>query len=165
MYSENQLLKVVENKSKENGIDLGNTTIDGVLKVNEYELDEDITISNLPTNMTSYFAHARVSNGKLNIVIALGLPSDTAVSNTAEVKIGELELPNSILVKLIPYVAAILITEVKYLSYGAFPFIQTGKTMLRILKDTGKINLYLSQEANDAIAFTSIVRFEINFIL
>ena len=146
----------------------GDVEIGGTLKVSEYELDQDITLSSLPSALTSYYAHARVSNGKLNIVIGLSLAAGVAINTDIEDQlIGELALSDTILSELYPYSATLLATDAKWLCYSnAKPFIAPKPIVVRIRKDTGKITFSLSQEAIAAIeTYTRVARFEFNFIL
>src|SRR5574344_1754774 len=54
----------------------GNVTTKGYIKPGAYELDEDLNIRGLPTGISTYYAHARVSNGKLSLVIFLGTTAE-----------------------------------------------------------------------------------------
>ena len=136
----------------------GNTTISGTLTVNTFELDQDITISNLPSGLTCYYAHARVSNGKLNIVLAFGNAAGDAVVGGTGVTIGELSLTDAILNKLYPYTSNLLYTEAKTLdTAAATPFASEGVTCIRITKYTGKIVFQMSQNTLTASTASSIV--------
>lgn len=144
----------------------GNLEVDGILKVNEYELDEDITLSNLPTNLNCYYAHARISNGKLNIVLAFGVASGDNVSAlTAETSIGSITLTSEQASKLYPYVSNIVDTKVLQLAIADSPYLITSKTLIRLRKVDNNITISLIQEAISTMPSTGIARFEFNFLL
>jgi hypothetical protein len=92
----------------------GDLIVDGTITPNQYELDEDITMPafvNVTDGVTGnfYYAHARVSNGKLSIVLALSLiPTDTSVDHVLSKTYNYastlylLPLPSDVLAKLHP---------------------------------------------------------------
>ena len=96
----------------------GDLIVDGTITPNKYGLDEDITMpafENVTDGVTGnfYYAHARVSNGKLSIVLALSLiPSDTSIEHVLSKTYNYastlplLSLPSDILAKLYPINAA-----------------------------------------------------------
>ena len=144
----------------------GNLTVIGTVNQQTYELDQDITISNLPSGLTSYYAHARISNGKLNIVIGLGNSAGDAVVGATGNLIGELVLSETILSKLYPFVSNILYTKALTLdTASAIPFASSGYTCLRVDKEAGKLSFRLSQNTLEASTSTRVCRFEVNFIL
>lgn len=130
-------------------------TIEGPLEVNSYALDEDITISNLPTNLHCNYAHARVSNGKLNIVISLWKMN--AISAVADdPKIATIPITSEIAEKLIPYNEARL-TDSTLQMFG-------HNFNIHINKVTNELQVLLDNEASEESGFSS-ARYELNFIV
>ena len=78
----------------------GSTTIKGPLTVSEYEFDQDITLSSLPTGLNCNYAHARISNGKLNIVISLYAESGVTIESIQRIVGSVVGLSADILAKL-----------------------------------------------------------------
>ena len=131
----------------------------------KFLLDEDITLSNLPTGLVSYYAHARISNDKLSIVLAFGVPSGDSVSAIGETEIGRINVSNDILSKLYPYITNVLDTRVGQIVIVDSPYEVTAKTLARIRKGDTYLSINLIQEAITAISSTGIIRFEFNFLL
>lgn len=142
----------------------GDLSVGGVIKVNEYELDEDITLSNLPNGLQSYYAHARISNGKLNLVFAFWVETGVNISGQSLTVIGELALPTEVLAKLYPYSSSFLASRIGKLA-SAIVGETTAWTGFRIDKEIGKITFALSQQAYTGDGYTKDLRFEFNFIL
>ena len=165
MYSKPQLLEAVESESRVNGIVLGNTTIDGVLKVNEYEYDEDIALNFGENDLSSYYAHARVSNGKLNIVIGLKHQTNAETITLGLNQIlGSITLPSEILSKLYPAFGDLLSRNGITL-YSYTP--SDNKTIQLLLSKTDN-GIKIQSGGEQTITFTANNyegRIEINFIL
>ena len=143
----------------------GNLTATGYIKPGAYELDEDITLSNLPTGLLSYYAHARVSNGKLNVVVGFYNLANTAVSAASNQQIGSLSLSADVLSKLYPYVSDILTIETKYLTTLSGD-LSDNPIAISITKTATGIKVYLSCSAIAAFSGASrSSRYEFNFIL
>ena len=144
----------------------GNLHVDGILQVDEYELDADIELTNLPTNLSKYFAHARISNGKLNIVLAFGVGATQSVADTTETWIGAVQVSEEVYDKLIPYVSAVISTEVAPLvSMDTSPF-STGSICIRVRKGANnKIDFYLAVLGATIVSNTRIARIEMNYLL
>lgn len=128
-----------------------------------YAIDGDIEISGLPTGLYCYYAHARVSNGKLNVTIAFRSENGEAISAIGSTQIGGFKLPAEVLAKLIPYAAVNLST--KYGNITSASWQASGKTVLQILKDTDGIKINLTQEAVGTVSSTGDLRFEFNYLL
>lgn len=128
-----------------------------------YAFDEDISISSLPTGLYCHYAHARLSNGKLNIVVAFRSESGEAISNMGSNQIGEFKLPSNVLAKLVPYISVNLSTKSGYLTASTWQ--ASGKTILQVLKSIDGIRLNLTQEAVSTVSSTGDLRFEFNFLL
>ena len=85
----------------------GNLVVDGTITQKKYELDQDITFnmySDAQGVLTPYYAHARISNAKLSIVLAFSMPYNATEQKTipAYTSLGEgnIELPDSVLSSL-----------------------------------------------------------------
>ena len=163
MYSKPQLLEAIQEESKINGIELGNTTIKGVLKVEEYEYDEDIELDFGENHLSGYYAHARISNGKLNIVLGLlHTAEEESISVTLDQVFGSITLPAEILSKLYPAYSTVLSREnINILSYA-----ENVTLSLVLLKTETGINICCGQ--NTTLVFDAsnyVGRIEMNFIL
>ena len=172
MYSKPQLLEAVEQESKVNGINLGNTTIDGILQVNEYELDEDlsITVDTAGTGFSLDYGHMRVSNGKLNIVLLLSHNGSTQPSNDAWLSNAEqVTIPASVHSKLNTITGSVIARELKPTIFSTSTALAQRDVFVAINKDAdNKLLFYIRYKgANDSMAtgVTGCVRFEFNFIL
>ena len=164
MFSEKQIKELTKEFIESGNLHLqGNLIVDGYIEPKEFELDEDITISSLPSGVQCYYAHARISNGKLSIVIALNCTGAVNVGALPNTKIGSLALSDDILSKLYPYVSSVLANQYGYLTSPSWQ--STGMTKINILKDTNAINFYLSQVADSDVGGSGDVRFEFNFLL
>lgn len=144
----------------------GNLTVEGVFKQNTYELDKGITISNLPNNLVSYYAHIRVSNGKLNLVIALYSPSDTVTTEiTNPTSLAIVPLPSEILSHLYPYVAPVL--DKKRITAGLGNQTGTYQCEIDLSKNTNSLEIYLAylSAIPSSVTTSRNWRFEFNFIL
>ena len=75
-------------------------------------IDKDIAISSLPTNLICNYAHARISNSKLNIVIALYSNNTGAIPQSLEIKVDTLGLISTILSQLYPTIGGYLDAKV-----------------------------------------------------
>jgi hypothetical protein len=144
----------------------GNLVVDGTITQNKYELDQDITISNIPTGLNCNYAHARVSNEKLNIVISLYALEGSTLASSFQLNIGKLNLSSDILEKLytIPNSTRLDIKNV----YGGYV---TGASegFFPITCEIGKLsdglNVNVACKAFTSLPNTAIWRFEFNFIL
>ena len=137
--------------------------VGGILKVDDYELDEDITISDLPEGLTCYYAHARVSNGKLNIVVAFNSTTNISITASSLTKIGTINVSSDVYNKLIPYVSTVLATKYGFITSSNWQ--ADGITKLQVKKDNDVLELYLIQSAVLSVPGTGDLRFEFNFIL
>jgi hypothetical protein len=116
----------------------------------------------MPANMNVNYAHVRLSNGKLNIVISIWANSGVAITETSK-NIFNLELSNNIYNKLYPFSGVRLSKQVVF-SNGL-----TTKDFLPItietIKEAGylKANIYIPPVSSTLSL--SNWRFEFNFIL
>ena len=132
-------------------------------KINSY--DEDIEIDFGENALEAYYAHARVSNGKLNIVIAIRhLATAETVSLELNSIIGRLTLPSAILDKLSPGYANVLSrNNIQLLTYVA-----NDSAQLSFLFDKTATGINITMGQGITFAFTSsnyIGRLEVNFTL
>lgn len=161
-------LKVDGDVTTSDGASLNDTynVLSGTEEVDDYyENEGDITISNLPDGLESYFAHWRVSNGKLSIVIGLSCTASTAVSSgTAE--IGGITIPSWVGAKLEPYATVALASKVEHLTSGRWS--TTSNTIIQIVKSSNTyiyFNLLQEEIAASDVAANGDARFEFNFLL
>lgn len=163
MFSEKQIEKMAQDVAEEVASDyeLKADLEDDVIDIMEdYPLDEDITITTAQTNMTSYYAHARVSNGKLNIVLAFLANGDLTATDE---KIGSINLPSTVLSKLYPYFERYLSTKTGYFNnYGTGNV--AGRTTIQLRKTDSGIDIYMAQNQH-SISANFDLRFEFNFLL
>ena len=138
--------------------------VGGVITQGTYELDQDITISNLPTGINCSYAHIRISNGKLNIVLAFWRPAQTAVSATTFTEIGSIALSSSVLSHLYPAYRTVLSTDTKT---GEFPSTYGTCYMgIEIQKSTSFLVIGFVCDAQTILtSFENNWRFEFNYIL
>ena len=154
MWSKNEVKKIVES---------GALNIEGPLSVQNYSFDGDIEIDFGENSLEAYYAHARVSNGKLNIVIALKHTTNAETINfSLDQEFGSITLPDEILSNLYPaYGDALSREKINVMSYAedkelAFVFIKTA-TGIKISCGQG---VSLEFDASNYVG-----RLEINYIL
>ena len=134
--------------------------VDGTITQNSYVLDEDITVSNLPTNLNCNYAHARISNGKLNIVAAFW--KSASITKSVEVQIGHISIPSWAGEKLYSPEAHRLIGAQKY----QWPDTDSSASMLFLVIKSSNTTLDMSIIVDaDSTSQFSIMRYEMNFIL
>lgn len=174
MVNNNTIDKVSKTDTSEQTIE-GNLTVNGILTQREYELDNDFTISFAPDAqeiLSCYYSHARVSNGKLSVVISLYMPSNsveqkTIPSYTSLFNNGVLSLPSTILDKI--QSAPLNFIDIKSVSGQTSGYGTLGNLTLSCVKVTNGIAFQL-QAPNDIVQSSSdygqsIWRFEFNFLL
>lgn len=139
----------------------GNCSINGILTQGTFELDKEISVSSLPNNLNCNYAHARISNGKLNVVVALWAESGVTIPAN-QLYFGAVPLSDSILAKLYPFKGTAL--DRKTILGGCTPVVSTNPVQMLIYKETSGVRMDI---ANPAITTTSLTswRFEFNFIL
>lgn len=149
---------------------LNNTenVLNGSSYVADYYANEgDIEISNLPTNVECSYAHWRISNGKLSVVIQLYVPSYVSISSAASVQIGEFDIPQWAFNRLnsIPGVTTILTKTQVFEMYSTanlsdnyhIRFVKYGVNTLQIYGTCFGTSTTFPEVAS--------ARFEFNFIL
>lgn len=145
----------------------GNLNVNGTIKQVSYELDTDIAISGLPTNLNCNYAHARVSNGKLNIVLSLYSLASTAVAeSTINTNIGSITIPNSAGSMLYPFDTDVLERKRVVIGVGTSPNIYYAEVSVIKVSNTA-IRFYLSYFSSipSTFAISRCARFEFNFVL
>ena len=141
----------------------GSLFVSGYIRQLSYELDSDITVSNLPTGMNCYYAHARISNGKLNVVIALGSTSGNDIAAAAAVEIASFSIPESVGQSLIPYSGTALDVQKKDITSMLDSL--NKPTRVGILKNSNTVlKVFLNQEAVTGVSINGVARFEFNFM-
>ena len=160
-----------------NQTETGNLTVDGYIKQSKFELDTDIPISFSSgftmAGFSKQYAHARVSNGKLNIVLCIKCvhPAE-AVYGIITSGSNSLSLPSEVLTKLFPIVGTCLATMSK--SCGVV-FDDQGnvsdteqKSVVAFISKSSE-GIYWSLINNEVIDNSSTKnyfwRFEFNFLL
>ena len=162
-----------------------NLVVAGTITQNTYELDTDITFdqwngTTAGITPSLYYGHARISNGKLNIVIGVALTNTTSAVVTMsnyDNFYGSiyLKLPQSVLSKLHPATSASPSIDSRNVTMGLLKPIGgqinpygTVKSACSITKDVALSQLiFLIDTANGDIEANGglIARFEFNFIL
>jgi hypothetical protein len=139
----------------------GDLVVDGTITQNTYELDKEISVSSLPNNLNCNYAHARISNGKLNIVVSLWAESGVTIPAN-QLYFGAIPLSDSILAKLYPFKDALL--DRKTILGGCTPVVSTNPIQMLVYKETSDVAMDI---ANPEITTTSVTswRFEFNFML
>jgi hypothetical protein len=155
----------------------GDLIVDGTITPNKYELDEDLGIT-LDSALTAdgfsiYYQHARISNGKLNIVVAIKATNATATHQIYTGAAGHLSLPSSVLSKLYPVSAGnnVIATQTQgacvQSADGAAGLPQTSlvsPVMMRIFKNPSDISFTAAFNTTASVN-DQLWRFEFNFIL
>ena len=158
--------------------DLGRK-VDEIIDDINYKLDQDIPIMLTDAYITAGFskkyAHARVSNGKLNIVICLMCKHPTnavygILTNGDENNY--IELPTDILSKFCPILADNLTTKVEYCGTvfnddGSIAGTTQQSIVGTIKKYSDRLSWYLinGQNIPDSTTSNYFWRFEFNFVL
>lgn len=152
-----------------------NLVVDGTITQNTYDVDSQINIglqqSAINAGLSIFYSHVRVSNGKLNVVLAVTKSAGTgAISDYLGG--GSITIPASIGAKLYPQQGRCLAAETKdtfnqdasggFASYGAI-----GSILDCIVEKLNETTLAVSL-GGAVLATTSSVnvwRFEFNFTL
>jgi hypothetical protein len=155
----------------------GNLIVDGTITPNQYELDKDlgITLDSVLTadGFSIYYQHARISNGKLNIVVAIKATNATATHQIYSGTDGHLTLPSSVLSKLYPVSAGNSVIAAQ--TQGACVQSADGNVnlpesslispvMMRIFKNPSDISFTATFNTTASVN-DQLWRFEFNFIL
>ena len=143
----------------------GNLTTTGYIKPSAFELDYDITLSNVAQGLTAYYAHTRISNGKLSIVVGLYNVSSTPIDAETYQQVGTIPLSADVLNRLTPFISDVLAADNKYLTSVTGDLSDKPITMT-ISKAASGLRLHLNNLQISAYAGGSrSVRFEFNFML
>ena len=156
MWSKKEVKSIVEQ---------GALNIEGPLTIEKYEFDEDITLNLGENSLNPYYAHARVSNGKLNIVIALVHQTNAETINyDTGASVGAITLPANVLEKLSPaYGTALDRVNLNMYSYLASENIEIP---FLLEKSASGIDFKIGQSSSLTFSANNYVgRLEINFTL
>ena len=133
-----------------------------------YEAEGDITISNLPTNISSNFAHWRISNGKLSVVLSFYALAGTYELNTNAI-IGSIEIPEWAFDKIIPVIQGGNATNrnIMNLIFASGSVVQSLPICVTLDKDsTNKVlRIYFTSYSSQTLSGPAIGRIEFNFTL
>ena len=160
-----------------NQTETGNLNVDGYIKQSKFELDTDIPIlfssDYAMAGFSKEYAHARVSNGKLNIVLCIkcvhpaGAAHDIITSGN-----NILTLPSEVLSKLFPIVGECLATMSKscglvFDDQGLVLSTEQKSVVASIFKSPVGIywSLINNEDIPDDDARNYFWRFEFNFLL
>ena len=91
-----------------NQTETGNLSVDGIITQKKFELDTELGLNFSAASkgiVSAYYTRARVSNGKLNLVIAITIPGNattqqTIISGSSLLDYSFLSIPSAILAKL-----------------------------------------------------------------
>lgn len=153
----------------------GNQTVMGYVKAGAYEFDDNLIVT-LSSELSGdgfsvYYSHARVSNGKLNIVIAISASKPTSAHSLQNGLDAVLTgLPTSVMDKLYANPTGYLDVETKQASYidSAYqPVLPTAvQDQIEYIVAKNPDNLQLiSKMSTQANTGFMLWRFEFNFIL
>jgi hypothetical protein len=153
----------------------GDLIVDGTITQNKYVLDQDIPVTfsdGAKGIISTYYAHARVSNSKLSLVFAFYMPSNsveqkTITGYTQLIQSASLTLPSSILEKLYP--SPIGQIDIKSVVGQGKGYGNAGGLTMAVNKGTSGLTFGLAA-ATDIVQGTTelqsaIWRFEFNFLL
>ena len=156
MWSKNEIKKIVEK---------GALNIEGPLTIEKYEYDEDIELDFGENSLEPYYAHARVSNGKLNIVIALAHTTDAeTISLSTSDLLGSIALPENVLDKLYPAYGVAL----DRVNLNMHSYLKSENIAIPLLFEKKSAGIDISAGQSVSLEFSAnnyVGRLEINFTL
>lgn len=145
----------------------GNLQVNGVIEQNSWKFDTPIVIeSNLPSGVSCYYGHARVSNGKLNIVIAL-CANNTNIASSTDTSVVSLTIPEEIGAKLYAFAGQTLDSKVvSFHSIDDNDFLDYGDAKVKIDKASNtSLNIRIFIKNTTTASYNCNCRAEFNFIL
>jgi hypothetical protein len=153
----------------------GDVIVNGTITQKTFLLDTDIPVTfsdDAKGIISAYYAHARVSNSKLSLVIALYMPSNSVEQKTINaftqlIQSASLTLPSSILEKLYPSPIGQL--DIKSVVGQTKGYANAGGLTMTVNKDTSGLRFGLAATTDIVQGTTelesAIWRFEFNFTL